>query len=252
MESSLANACKIRIKDFEGPFDLLFHLIEKNKVNIYDIPINDIVGQYLHYLSEMRELNLDIASEFLVMAATLLYIKSRMLLPGNDPTEDEGPDPREELVNRLLEYRKYKEVTDTFRKLESLWLGSYCRVSGDEPSAAPGNDGTLSLSIDKLAETYRFIILRNEKRINRNLPEITDFVRRETMTLRQKMNQILKFLAQKGAFIFSEFLSPLRHSRSEVVSGFLAMLELSRLKKVILEQKKLFSSILIKSNTKLK
>ncbi len=249
MESSLTNACKIRIKDFEGPFDLLFHLIEKNKVSIYDIPINDIVGQYLQYLSEMRELNLDIASEFLVMAATLLHIKSRMLLPGNDPTEDDGPDPREELVNRLLEYRKYKDVTDEFRKLESIWSGSCCRVPGNEPVAAPGDDDVISLSINKLADTYRFLLLRNEKRINRNLPEITDFVRRETMTLRQKMNQILKFLAQKGAFIFSEFLSPLRHSRSEIVSGFMAMLELSRLKKVIIEQKKLFSSILIKRNS---
>src|SRR5437899_6785780 len=102
----------IRIEQFEGPLDLLLHLIKKNEINIYDIPIALITRQYLEYLSVMKSLNLGVAGEFLVMAATLVQIKSRMLLPADEAEtdEDEGPDPREELVRRLLEYRQFKEA----------------------------------------------------------------------------------------------------------------------------------------------
>ncbi|NTV91127.1 MAG: segregation/condensation protein A, partial [Clostridiales bacterium] len=110
MESVLTKACTIRIQNFEGPFDLLFHLIEENKVNIYDIPINIITDQYMEYLFAMQELDMEVASEFLLMASTLLHIKSRMLLPQKKEASPEDEiDPREELVMRLLEYRKYKE-----------------------------------------------------------------------------------------------------------------------------------------------
>jgi len=112
MKSALTDACTIKLQNFEGPFDLLFYLIEKNQIDIYDIPILEITEQYLDYLNAMQELDLDIASEFLVMAATLLHIKSRMLLPKREPLpgeETESADPREELIIKLLEYKKYKE-----------------------------------------------------------------------------------------------------------------------------------------------
>src|SRR5690554_6682684 len=109
----------VKLEVFEGPFDLLFHLIEKNEVDIYDIPIAVITRQYLQYLDELRFFDIEIASEFLVMAATLLHIKSKMLLPNpKDETMKEDEDPRQQLVERLMEYKKYKEVTGELSKRE--------------------------------------------------------------------------------------------------------------------------------------
>jgi segregation and condensation protein A len=122
MESALTHACTIKLEKFEGPFDLLFYLIEKNQIDIYDIPIAEITDQYLDYLTSMQELDLEIASEFLVVAATLLHIKSRMLLPKSTqkPAEEES-DPREELILKLVEYKKYKEFAKTLKDRELKW-----------------------------------------------------------------------------------------------------------------------------------
>ena len=130
MESALTNACTIKIQNFEGPFDLLFHLIEENKVNIYDIPINIITDQYMEYLFAMQELDLEITSEFLVMASTLLHIKSKMLLPDKKENRQEEEDPREVLVLKLLEYRKYKEFSQVLRQREIEWSRLFLQASG--------------------------------------------------------------------------------------------------------------------------
>ena len=130
MESSLTYACQIKIENFEGPFDLLFHLIEKNKMNIYDIPINDITDQYMDYLYGMKELDMEVASEFLLMAATLLHIKSKLLLPSKKDKEEEAEvDPREELILKLIEYKKYKEFAESLRKREAQWEGAVYKLS---------------------------------------------------------------------------------------------------------------------------
>jgi len=118
MESALTKACTLKLDNFEGPFDLLFHLIEKNQVDIYDIPINTITDQYLDYLYAMQQLDLEVASEFLVMASTLLHIKSKMLLPDKKEQKEEVLDPREELVKRLIEYKRYKEFAKELKELE--------------------------------------------------------------------------------------------------------------------------------------
>ena len=125
---------QVKIENFEGPLDLLLHLIKKNEINIYDIPIALIAQQYLDYLSVMKELNLGVAGEFLVMAATLLHIKSRMLLPVEEAAvdEDDGPDPREELVRRLLEYKQFKEAASQLDYKERLWRDVFSRESGSE------------------------------------------------------------------------------------------------------------------------
>ncbi len=128
-------AYPVRLENFEGPLDLLIHLIKKNEVNIYDIPIALITRQYLDYLELMRELNLDVAGEFLVMAATLIHIKSRMLLPRPDPTqEDPGEDPRELLVQRLLEHQRYKAAAEMLHEKETLREAQWVRP--DERVAA--------------------------------------------------------------------------------------------------------------------
>src|SRR4249920_2054062 len=120
---------KIRVEKFQGPLDLLLHLIKKNEINIYDIPIAMIANQYLDYLSAMKSLNLGVAGEFLVVAATLLHIKSGMLLPPNETAdnEEDGPDPREELVRRLLEYKQFKDAARQLDGQERMWREIYSR-----------------------------------------------------------------------------------------------------------------------------
>src|SRR5437773_10923275 len=134
---------QVRIENFEGPLDLLLHLIKKSEINIYDIPIHLIAQQYLTYIEAMEDLNLTVAGEFLVMAATLLQIKSKMLLPADETAVDEedGPDPREELVRRLLEYRQVKDAARQLDEHERLWREIYSREQG--PGLDLGLDETL-------------------------------------------------------------------------------------------------------------
>ena len=121
----------IKIDAFEGPFDLLFHLIEKNKFDIYDIPISQIADQYLDYIAEMQQMDLEVASEFLVMASTLLHIKSRLLLPAPRGGEDEAEaDPKEQLIANMIEYKRYKEFSASLRGMAAYWGGAYYRLAG--------------------------------------------------------------------------------------------------------------------------
>ena len=130
MNSPLSDACIIKLNNFEGPFDLLFHLIEKNKVDIYDIPISEITDQYLDYLFAMQKMDLNVASEFLLMAANLLHIKSRMLLPKvkGETEQGEEKDPRDELAEKLVEYKKYKELSLCLKKLGEEWSKAYYKI----------------------------------------------------------------------------------------------------------------------------
>lgn len=243
MESALTKACTIKIQNFEGPFDLLFHLIEKNQVNIYDIPINEITDQYMEYLFAMQELDLEIASEFLVMAATLLHIKSKMLLPDKKAKQEEEVDPREELILKLIEYKKYKEFSTALREREKEWekvmykLPEIIEVKWEEP--------ILDLSSDELKNVYIGILQRNEKKINRNTGKMTTIIQHEKVSLKGKMREVIRGLLNKSFLKFSELFSLKQKSRTEVVTGFLAILELSKMKKVNLEQKHQFSEIIV-------
>ena len=243
MESALTKACTIKIQNFEGPFDLLFHLIEKNQVNIYDIPINEITDQYMEYLFAMQELDLEIASEFLVMAATLLHIKSRMLLPDKKERQDEEIDPREELILKLVEYKKYKEFSNSLREREKEWEKVFYKLP--EIIEFDHEEQLLELSSDELKRVYLEIIERNEKKINKNVGRITQIIQHEKVSLKSKMREVLRTLLNKAFLKFSELFSLNSRSRTEVVTGFMAVLELSKMKKVRLQQKKQFSDILI-------
>ena len=243
MESSLTNACKIKIENFEGPFDLLFHLLEKNQFNIYDIPINIITDQYMEYLFSMQELDMEIASEFLVMAATLLHIKSRMLLPDKKEVREEDVDPREELVLRLLEYKKYKEFSGTLRQREKDWSALYYKLP--EAIQLTRSDETLELLPTELKRVYSELLERNRKKINPNVSGINQIIQHEKVSLRSKMREIVRELLRRSSFRFSELFSLKHKSKIDVVTGFLAILELARLKRVKLEQRKQFSDIYI-------
>lgn len=243
MDSVLTKACTIKIQNFEGPFDLLYHLIEENKVNLYDIPINIITDQYMEYLFAMQELDLEIASEFLVMAATLLHIKSKMLLPDKKEVKQDEVDPREELVTRLIEYRKYKEFSRTLRQREQEWSTLYYKLP--EAIQFTREDEIIELSAPELKRFYVELLERNRKKINPNVSGMNQIIQHEKVSLKSKMREILRELVNRTFFRFSELFSHKQKSKIDIITGFMAVLELAKLKKVTLEQKKLFSDIFI-------
>lgn len=246
MESVLTNACRIKIENFEGPFDLLFHLMEKNQVSIYDIPINIIADQYMEYLFAMQEMDLEIASEFLVMAATLLHIKSRMLLPEKKEESVEEVDPREELVMRLIEYRKYKDFSGVLKQREKDWADIYYKTP--EAVQLTREDEVLELNPEELKKYYSAVLARNLSKINTNVSGMNQIVQQEKVSLKSKMREIVRTLINKTCFRFAELFSLKKASRIEVVTGFLAILELAKLKKVKLEQNQQFSDIYVRKS----
>jgi segregation and condensation protein A len=236
----LTNACRIKIDNFEGPFDLLFHLIEKNQFNIYDIPINIITDQYMEYLFAMQELDLEIASEFLVMAATLLHIKSRMLLPERNQKEPEETDPREELVMRLLEYRKFKDFTNVLRQREYEWAKVFYKLP--EIIGVPDNEEVLELEPCKLRDVYLELLDKNKRKINPNA-NINRVIQHEKVSLKSKMREIVRELLKKSRLRFSELFSFGIRSTADIVMGFMAALELAKMKKIKINQRKMFGEI---------
>jgi segregation and condensation protein A len=208
----------IKIPVFEGPFDLLLHLIRENKIDIYDIPIALITSRYLEYVDMMKELNLEIAGEFLVMAATLIQIKSRMLLPPDEEVAEEPGDPRQELVQKLLEYRKFKDAAHDFRSREEEWLRVYRRESssGEEE----GELYLFDLGLFDLLEAFKKILEKAP-------PEMVS-ITKETLTVKDRMSGVMEILEGKDAVRFEELFRELV-SRIEIIVTFVALLELIRL-----------------------
>jgi segregation and condensation protein A len=230
---------QVRIENFEGPLDLLLHLIKKNEINIYDIPIALIAQQYLEYVEAMKELNLAVAGEFLVMAATLLQIKSKMLLPADETADDEeeGPDPREELVRRLLEYKSYKEAARQLDGQEKMWREMFSREqAAPEPVEA---DETLldNVTLFDLVDALKGIMDRNP---GKKLIEIIP----DNLTVRERMNVILEMLEGKDSVSFVSLFEESCH-RLVVIVTFLAMLELIRLRVARVFQAETFGPILV-------
>ncbi|MBA5875084.1 MAG: segregation/condensation protein A [Nitrospira sp. CR1.2] len=230
---------QVKIENFEGPLDLLLHLIKKNEINIYDIPIALIAQQYLDYLSVMKELNLAVAGEFLVMAATLLHIKSRMLLPVDEVAVDEedGPDPREELVRRLLEYKQFKEAASQLDYKERLWRDTFGRELG--PPVELTNDKSLldDLSLFDLVDALQGVLSRHPgKRLVEIIPD--------NLTVRTRMSAIIDALEVQDSMPFTALFEASSH-RLVVIVTFLALLELIRIKVVRVFQTETFGTILV-------
>jgi segregation and condensation protein A len=226
-ESQL-DAIRIKLQSFEGPLDLLVHLIRKNKVDVYDIPIALVTKQYLNYLDLMQELNLDVASEFLVMAATLIHIKSRMLLPrpetaAGDLLDEE--DPRDALVRRLLEHEKFKAAAELLHERETLrsaqWMRPDARVE-----ALAGEDYEPELEVDlfTLLTAFKSVLERARERPPMPLPP-------EEISVERRIEQMLERLSETDACGFEDLFDD-AHSRPELIVTFLALLEMIRLKLV--------------------
>ncbi|OGQ51281.1 MAG: hypothetical protein A3J24_07055 [Deltaproteobacteria bacterium RIFCSPLOWO2_02_FULL_53_8] len=217
-------AYNIKLDIFEGPLDLLLHLIKKNEVDIYDIPIAFITEEYLGYIDIIKEMNLDMAGEFLIVAATLVHIKSRMLLPVDEEAvgeEDEGIDPRAELVERLLEYQRYKEAAAELNG--RLLLGRDVFVKGS-PIPLEGLEeeaGYKNVSVFELMEALKAVLARAPKE------RIID-LSHERFRIADKINQIMEVISAGKSVTFTELFRP-EASRSEVIVTFLAILEIAKL-----------------------
>jgi segregation and condensation protein A len=225
---SSPDAYHVRLDAFEGPLDLLVHLIRKNEVNIYDIPIVLITEQYLDYIRLMQELNLDVAGEFLVMASTLIHIKSRMLLPRPDPTQEEGEeeDPREALVRRLLEHQKFKAAADLLHDRETLRGAQFMR--GDASVAgAVGDPYEPELEVDlfSLLAAFRGVLERASRRPPMVLPP-------DQISMEERIQQLLARLSDREACGFEDLFTDGDGSRAFLIVTFLALLEMIRLRLV--------------------
>jgi segregation and condensation protein A len=231
----------VQLEIFEGPLDLLLHLIKKNELSIADIPVATITEQYLATLELMQSLNLDVAGEFLVMAATLIHIKSRMLLPEagvEADDEEEDGDPREELVRRLLEYQRFKNAAMELEQREVLTRDVFVRTGA--PTEAPAPPVFRELSVFELLTALRGVLERLPKG---EFHEVT----LEKITVREKMTLLLDRLHARGRILFESLFSDAR-SRMEVVVVFLAMLELVKMRAIRIFQESLHGPIAIEAS----
>lgn len=225
----------IKIQDFEGPLDLLMHLIEKDKVDIYDIPIVDIAEQYITYLNAMKEFDMDVASDFLVMAATLLQIKSRMLLPKPPvESEEEQEDPRQMLVDMLVEYRKIRIQAKMLTESLATALGYHQR----KPMQFPDIRKKIKpLTFEDLLESLNGLLTRQDHE-----PAL---IERQRFNVQDKMKNIIDLLEENNHSLEFSALITNNVSRSEIVASFLAILELMRLNRITIRQARPFSTIFI-------
>ena len=229
-----------QLEIFEGPLDLLLHLIKKNEVNITDIPIATITEQYLATLELMQTLNLDMAGEFLVMAATLIHIKSRILLPESDPEtdeEEEGGDPREELMRRLLEYQRFKEAAGELGQRDVLTRDVFVRATA--PTEKPEPTAFRELSVFELLTALRRVLERLPKD---EFHEVT----LEKITVREKMTLVLERVRVDGQVMFESLFTD-AGTRMAVIVTFLAMLELVKIRAIRIFQDRLDGPIIIEA-----
>ena len=230
----------LKLENFEGPLDLLCTLIEKNKMNIYDIKLDEITDQYVEFLKKAKELNLEVASEFLVMASTLLFIKSKKLLPGKEEKEEISED---ELIRRIVEYKKYKDITKKlrtnfdenanrfFRMQENIILPKQCLEEKYEENIIP--------------TIYEKMWFKNKEKINEHAKNIEKIAVTDTYTVVSKVKQMFKELLKNKKFVFNKMFSLKEHNKNEVVTAFSGLLELSRRDKVETTQDKLFGDITV-------
>ena len=240
-----------KLESFEGPLDLLLHLIEKNKVNIYDIPIATITDQYLEYVHHMEEESLDVVSEFLVMAATLLDIKARMLLPKAVNEEGEEEDPRAELVARLLEYKTYKymsmELKDMEMDAEKIFYKTPTVPKEVKDYEQPVDLDKLldGMTLAKLEQIFLSVMKRQKDKID---PVRSTFgtIKKEPVSLEEKISSVLAYARKHRKFSFRGMLTR-QKDRTEIVVTFLALLELMKIGKIHLTQENLFDDMMIEA-----
>lgn len=244
-------AIPVKLEVFEGPLDLLLHLIDKNKVDIYDIPIVEITGQYLEYIKQMETEDMNVMSEFLVMAATLIDIKCRMLLPKETDPEGEEEDPRAELVQKLLEYKMYKYMSYELRDRQMDAAKSMYREQKLPPEVAsyrqPVNYEELvgDMTLYKLHEIFKFIIKKQEDKIDPIRSRYGN-IEKEEIDMDVKLLYVEAYAREHRTFSFKKLLEK-QSSRMEVIVTFLIILEMMKTGNITISQEEIFDDIIITS-----
>jgi len=233
------NKYAIKLENFQGPLDLLCTLIEKNKMNIYDINLNEITDQYILYINKMEELNLEVTSEFLTMASTLLYLKSKKLLPSKQEEEQEITE--EELIRRIVEYKKYKDITAMLQSNFNLFSKRVFKAMENIPLPTQKIEFEYDKSV--IPEIYSNLVTRSQERININAKNIEKIALTETYTVASKLKDMFRELIRHKKFVFNKLFSIKKHSKNEVVTAFSGLLELSRRSKVTTSQNEVFGDI---------
>lgn len=244
-------AIDVKLQVFEGPLDLLLHLIEKNQVNIYDIPIVTITEQYLEYLGEMQRQDLDVMSEFLVMAATLINIKAKMLLPKEEEEEEEEEDPRAELVRRLLEYKMYKYAATELKDMELDASGALYKLPTipkeveDYREAIDPTELCDGLTLSRLNEIFQMVMKKQVEKID---PIRSKFgtIEREEVSIEERMDTIREQVKGLRGISFRTLLE-VQASKINIIVTFMAILELMKVGALTVRQDGLFDDIMIDS-----
>ncbi len=236
---------KLKLDIFEGPLDLLLYLIKKNDIDIKDIPIVEVTEQYMQYIEMMKILNLDVVGDFLVMAATLMQIKSRMLLPQNPEYEDEDePDPKDELIRRLYEYKKFKELAEVLQKKERERSALFSRGVDEKKLTQLKEEATeiyFDANLFDLISALTSALNRQPKGI------IHEIVVKDEATVEEKIHKILHCMIERESILLTELFEDTRN-KIDIIVTFLAILELIRLKEIRAVQKKPFKEIKIIRN----
>ena len=230
----------VTIDNFDGPLDLLLHLIKEQDIDIYDIKIEDITKQYLDYIRHMKELNLEIASEYLVMASELIEMKSKMLLPKKKEKEDDDyeEDPRELLIERLLAYKKYKEVTSEFKDLELTRKMVFTREPDNLNRYAKEDENSEELGVADLIDAFNNLLKRKEL----DRPIATKITKKE-LSVAEKVNKIKNILRNKKRINFEDIFEV--STKEEVIISFLSVLEMVKKDEILLTQEGNFKNIVI-------
>jgi len=236
----------IKTENFEGPLDLLCHLIDKNKMDIYDINLSQITDQYIEFIQQMEKMNLDITSEFLVMSSTLLYLKSKHLLPKNEADEEEITE--EELIRRIIEYKKYKEITKKLK--ENFLMYSKRFYKSPEEIRLPMQKIEKEYDSKMIPEIYKEILRKNTDKINENASNIEKIAITETYSVGDSVKQMYRELVKFKKFTFNKLFSIKKNNKKEIVTAFSGLLEMSRRDKVITKQEELFGDIEVERNKK--
>lgn len=233
---------KFNIANFEGPLDLLLYLISKNKKDIFEISLSELTDEYVAYLQEMNENNIEVASEFVVMAATLLDVKARKLLPQLEDEEEEEQISEEEILRRISQYKIYKEASEKINEMYKENFGSFVKsfekIKFNKKIEYTGEKFTKY----QIFNLYSDILFRNQNKINKQAKEIEKIAVYEKYTVQDKVKQIVGYLNQNKNMVFNNVFNS-SCDNVEVVTAFLGVLELGRMKQVDIEQKYLFSDI---------
>lgn len=238
---------EIKIENFEGPIDLLLYLIEKNKMKIEEINLTQITDQYIEYIEEMEKMNLEIASEFLIMASTLLYLKSKNLLPKQEESEEELTE--EELIKRIIEYKKYKSICQVFKDRYNVYSNRVFKQQ--ENISLPKQELETKYDNKIIPDIYQNLVERTSVRLNKDAKNIEKIALVEHYTVADKVKEMFKVLVKQKKFVFNKLFSLKSRDKQEVVTAFSGLLELSRRDKVQTNQEELFGDIYVEKRKKI-